>query len=389
MKRKNEGQNRGITLIALIITIIILLILAGVAINMVLGQNGILNNSKEATQKYKESQENEELSLILTNYYMAKLEDDNTDLATYLNKNNATLKGEKDGSYIIEYNGNEYTIEKDNLDSKREEQKVIVTENGEEKIITVADMAKEPKKYYGAKVTNYTKGGTYRIFYVDTAGKYGDGINTVYLIADYDENRQTSLGTYASSKDYAAYVYDASKTKIRQMNPMWSNYIGNLEEISWEENAKSAAYLCDTSKWESYCDNTKANYAIGGPSLEMYVDSYNQTHNANSLVYTCNTSTNGTYSTNNGKGYFVGADGSYANNGWYTNNNIIDTEQNEIYMKSNKNTWIASPSPDTTHNVSNVNGSGAYINCGARLHLSYGMCPLVSLKSDTEIKIEI
>ena len=387
MKRKNEGQNRGITLIALIITIIILLILAGVAINIVLGQNGILNNSKEAIQKYKESQENEELSLILTNYYMAKLEDDNTDLATYLNKNNATLKGEKDGSYIIEYNGNEYTIEKDNLDSKREEQKVIVTENGEEKIITVADMAKEPKKYYGARVTNYTKGGTYRIFYVDTAGKYGDGINTVYLIADYDENRQTGLGTYINS-EYKAYEYNSNKTKIRQMNPMWSNYIGNLEEISWEENAKSAAYLCDTSKWESYCDNTKANYAIGGPGLEMYVDSYNQTHGANSLVYTCNTSTNGTYSTNSGKGYFVGADGSYVNNGWYTNRNTIDSAQNEIYMKANTYTWLASPPARNTNYVSTVNGYYAVVDYG-RLYVACGVCPLVSLKSDTEIKIEI
>ena len=59
MKRKNEGQSRGITLIALIITIIILLILAGVAINMVLGQNGLLNNAKEAQGKYINEQEKE------------------------------------------------------------------------------------------------------------------------------------------------------------------------------------------------------------------------------------------------------------------------------------------------------------------------------------------
>ena len=49
MKAKKE---RGITLIALVITIIVLLILAGVSIAMLTGQNGILNqasNSKEAT----------------------------------------------------------------------------------------------------------------------------------------------------------------------------------------------------------------------------------------------------------------------------------------------------------------------------------------------------
>lgn len=47
-------NNKGITLIALVITIIVLLILAGVSIAMLTGQNGILtqaNNSKSATVK--------------------------------------------------------------------------------------------------------------------------------------------------------------------------------------------------------------------------------------------------------------------------------------------------------------------------------------------------
>ena len=47
-------NNKGITLIALVITIIVLLILAGVSIAMLTGQNGILtqaNSSKTATTK--------------------------------------------------------------------------------------------------------------------------------------------------------------------------------------------------------------------------------------------------------------------------------------------------------------------------------------------------
>lgn len=35
-----KRQEKGITLVALVVTIIVLLILAGVAINMVLGENG-------------------------------------------------------------------------------------------------------------------------------------------------------------------------------------------------------------------------------------------------------------------------------------------------------------------------------------------------------------
>ena len=38
-------NNKGITLIALVITIIVLLILAGISIAMLTGENGILTNS--------------------------------------------------------------------------------------------------------------------------------------------------------------------------------------------------------------------------------------------------------------------------------------------------------------------------------------------------------
>ena len=46
-------SNFGITLIALIITIIVLLILAGVTINMLIGDNGILNKATIASEKTK------------------------------------------------------------------------------------------------------------------------------------------------------------------------------------------------------------------------------------------------------------------------------------------------------------------------------------------------
>ena len=40
-------QENGITLIALVVTIIVLLILAGISIAMLTGQNGILNRAAE------------------------------------------------------------------------------------------------------------------------------------------------------------------------------------------------------------------------------------------------------------------------------------------------------------------------------------------------------
>ena len=61
--QRNNPKNTGITLIALIITIIILLILAGVTINFVLGENGILNKAKYASEKYTNAQIEENTGL--------------------------------------------------------------------------------------------------------------------------------------------------------------------------------------------------------------------------------------------------------------------------------------------------------------------------------------
>ena len=59
-----RAQNsKGITLVALILTIIILIILAGVGISVAIGQNGIFTKSKEGVSKYQDSVKREESEL--------------------------------------------------------------------------------------------------------------------------------------------------------------------------------------------------------------------------------------------------------------------------------------------------------------------------------------
>ena len=52
-------KNEGITLVALVVTIVVLLILAGVSINLVLGNNGIIAKAKDAETKSAEASEND------------------------------------------------------------------------------------------------------------------------------------------------------------------------------------------------------------------------------------------------------------------------------------------------------------------------------------------
>ena len=52
-------KNKGITLVALVVTIVVLLILAGASINLVLGDNGIIAKAKEAQRKSAEASQND------------------------------------------------------------------------------------------------------------------------------------------------------------------------------------------------------------------------------------------------------------------------------------------------------------------------------------------
>ena len=52
-------SKKGITLVALVVTIVVLLILAGVSINLVLGDNGIISKAQEAKTKQAEASEND------------------------------------------------------------------------------------------------------------------------------------------------------------------------------------------------------------------------------------------------------------------------------------------------------------------------------------------
>ena len=69
---KSIKNNKAITLIALIITIIILLIIAGVTISFTTGENGIFDKSKKGTEKYEMAEAKEQIELTIQDLAMEK-----------------------------------------------------------------------------------------------------------------------------------------------------------------------------------------------------------------------------------------------------------------------------------------------------------------------------
>ena len=63
VEQKQKGRNKGITLVALVVTIVVLLILAGVTITMLVGDNGIIARAREAKNAVEKAQGNEQNEL--------------------------------------------------------------------------------------------------------------------------------------------------------------------------------------------------------------------------------------------------------------------------------------------------------------------------------------
>ena len=137
-------QAKGITLIALVITIIVLLILAGVTISMMTGENGILKQATSAKDKTDKSEFEEQVKLAVM---ASKVNDEGVIDLTTLEAEIGKIKGTeitkngtennlpwtvKKGSYevTITEDGNTSNIEKDNDDDVMENAKKAMPTGG-------------------------------------------------------------------------------------------------------------------------------------------------------------------------------------------------------------------------------------------------------------------
>ena len=120
MVQKILKKQSGITLLALIITIIVLLILAGVALNTLFGSNGIISNSKYAQEEYIKSAEKDAITKAFAELKIKLYTDDSITAITaelveqQLNEggNNVEVEDGENGNFVITFKntGNQYTV---------------------------------------------------------------------------------------------------------------------------------------------------------------------------------------------------------------------------------------------------------------------------------------
>ena len=111
---KTRKKEKGITLIALVISIIVLLILAGVTIAALSGDNGILTRAKDAKEKTEQAQKEEEKTLsdienILGVYKFKNLNIEDTNPAEVVPENSTVLEDDANNGIVIkDSNNNEW-----------------------------------------------------------------------------------------------------------------------------------------------------------------------------------------------------------------------------------------------------------------------------------------
>ena len=280
--------------------------------------------------------------------------------------------------------GTSYTLKVDVADKAGNTVTKTTTASTEKARYSAGQISKNPTEYYGAEVKGYTCSSsgvsTWRIFYADSSNIYliaDDYISYQYAPDGKNGSEINTKGTiYRVSfdnvcNDYTGAAWINANSKAKK----WISKYLAITATSTNDNIKSVAYMLDTNIWSTYA-GTNAEYAIGGPTLEMFSASYKQTHSSKYIDIQANsTGYQGKWNTDSGYSTVI--------------RGLPQNDFNQIYIKSDDSKaygmWLASPSGSYSDRVNVANCSGSVEEYYNDLS-SYGLRPLVCLKSSVQLE---
>ena len=363
MTRKTSKREKGITLIALIVTIIVLLILAGVTINLAVNNQGIFNKAKTATRAYKNASEEEQ---------------------TELNEIDKEIESYLPGVRYKDAKGETQTLTKDTPAGT----KIGTTENisgkdGETGVKLdwyLFDVSDDDKTAYLVSTPTY---------WVPDTEKEVRGAYPPKLVSSSNSNtgaiRQaiqkkasgTAWNSYTYEKDNLKYTpSDTTLNYFKSVNSDWAkseNGRSTKKFSEWNENEQAACYLADADIFagiKEQVNNADGNLKgkiktlVGGASAEQWCKAYNnqaEVKNDTTKKITCE------YRATTVPGYIYKVNDKQSTG---TGTNTIFG--NDIYGAANKNGdssnpfyswwWLASPSSYGSVYVCSVGGRNSTLS---------------------------
>ena len=370
----NSLKNKGITLIALVITIVILLILAGVSISFIFGENGLITQAQEAKTKSSDS---------------ATIEKIQIEVAGSINKN-----GKLDNIKIIKNLKENLNVKEENIEEKEDyikitldNQEVVILSDGTVSNINQINFEKitnNAQKYYGKIVKNYNTGNeeidnkiNWQIF--------NSSENEIFLISSdyiiYDQIPESKDGTKINveNEEYKLFFTDIVKN-YKSENEVSNEEIKKLNKQLYEQvnsnlpNMKVVNYLVNPEVWKKFCNEKYAEYAIGVPTFEMFIDSYNRKYKTNYI----------TSSTT--KGYQVSIDEGTTFVDYCVDRMIINKDDDLYCVNNGKTTgmWLASPSNRGNNFMMCIQNSGT-ITGAQYFDVKFGVRPVICISSNCKI----
>ena len=311
MNKKGEKdknmRNKGITLIALVITIIVLLILAAVSIATLTGENGILTRAQDAKTNTEIAEEKEAIGIayngVMTDNLGTGVEA--KALENELRSNgytNATAVDNGDGTITVTFeSGRSYTIDADGNISDPEEVKIIAAMKVEGTKVETPNLPSDEFCFVGGTVdegivisdnkaddgkgvnSDELIGNQYVWIPVEQnqklkiSVKTEENIESIKLTTPYGEEQELEKIDYqeinlTGNENYINGVYKLTVTAVGETKEIELDVYSLYAQRMWEldlftdEVAKELGY----ENAEDYFNNSM--YGESGMSLEQLID---------------------------------------------------------------------------------------------------------------------
>ena len=353
-------ETRGITLITLAVTIVVLLILAGVSINTVVGDNGIIKKAQNSAELAKESEAKEIINRAIMEFYLTNdyetLEDFLKDKVLFgridkVEKNtDGTLKVWKNG-YSVTTENKTNSSDNDNNNNENKTIKISVTPyegiyDGSEHE-TITNVKAEPTDAILAYSTDGTNYST-KIPTIINAGTFSIKIRAS------KENYETKIITVIAKIEKAEGNLTLSETNctINYPNSTTFTVSGNTGTLSVSSSNTSVATV-------SISESTVTVKSVAAGTATITVKSAASTnYNEKTATYSV-TVQNPTFTGDSGVGYYADTDGDGTPDG------IIF----EDFKKGGSGTWgtglyrsytISTVSSTKSYYISQINYKGPF-----------------------------